>query len=90
MKMRDRAANHATIQSVLSNPEDGLFKSKTCNMAMLRMLKTNDRHFNAEGLSLKQSCIKLKNRKNLVVPNEKLKAKSFLRQVNDIIESNLE
>ena len=70
--MRDRATIHKQIQSVLSNPEDGLYKSLSCKTAILRILKTNDRFFNAEGLALKQTCIKLKKYKNLVVPKSKM------------------
>ena len=88
--MRDRATMFETVNNILRNPEDGLYKSKVCKIAVNRLLKTNYRFLNAKGLALKLSCTELRTYKSLVVPEDKVKANSFLHQVNDIIESNPE
>ena len=90
VKMRDRATMFETVTKILRNPEDGLYKSKVCKTAVNRLLKTNDRFYNAKGLALKLACTELRTYKSLVVPEDKVKANSFLHQVNDIIESNPE
>ena len=87
-KLKERETLHQTIALVLSNPEDGVFKSDSSTNAMNRLIKTNDRFFNIKGLSLKRSCIELRRYKSMVVPKYRMKAHSFLREVNSIIESN--
>ena len=44
--------------------------------------------FNTKGLSLKRTCIELRKHKNIVMPKDRMKAHSFLREVNSVIEAN--
>ena len=88
MKLRDRASIHDKVHSILCNPDDRMYNSGSCKTAINRILKTNDRFLTAKGLALKRSCLELKKYKSLVIPKEKSKANSFLRQVNSIIQSN--
>ena len=78
VKLKERATLHQTIALVLGNPEDGVFKSDSSTNAMNRLIS----------LLLKRSCIELRRYKSMVVPKDRMKAHSFLREVNIIIESN--